>query len=199
MRVVAMTRRGFLAALAALAVAGGGAAQRRVALAAYAPLAPALATREEALAGGRMLAGGGRLLPARHVRRFHLLGVHWRGAGKVWTRARRTGGPWTPWGRVEVELDGAAGGWRIGNPLWTGAVDQVQYRLEGQVMGLRAHYVRSPPVQQRRLAHPLVPGLVGRAGWRANESIVVRPPAVARRLRVAIVHHTAGPTSSAHT
>jgi hypothetical protein len=183
-----MTRRGFLAALAAVTLE----AQGRVVVALCSPTAPGLMTREEPLAGGRTFAGGSRLLPPREVPRFDLLGVHWRGAGEVWARARRTGGPWTPWWPIELELAGEAGGWQIGNPLWTGASDQVQYRLEGPVVELRAHYVRSPPVRQRRIAQPLVPGLVGRAGWQSDESIVVRPPAVASRLRLAIVHHTAG-------
>jgi hypothetical protein len=186
--VAGLTRRGFLVALAAL----GLAAQGRVAVAASTPAAVGLLTAEEPLTGGRMLASGGRLLPPREVPRFHLLGIHWRGAGQVWARARRAGGPWTPWWPIELELPAGAGGWQIGNPLWTGAADQVQYRLEGAVVGLRAHYVQSSPVPQRRLAHPHVPGMVGRAGWQADESIVARPPAVASRLRLAIVHHTAG-------
>src|SRR5207248_10818273 len=61
-------------------------------------------------------------------------------------RTRSVGGRWSPWHRAAPEAEDvpddataesrAAGGWRLGNPYWTGESDRIVYRLHGWVTRL---------------------------------------------------------------
>jgi uncharacterized protein with LGFP repeats len=182
-------RRRFLAVIAPLVVAGG-------------VLAPA------ALAGPAVTAvelGSDRSLAAsRGDQRFTLVGVHWRGPGRVLFRTRSLEGEWTPWRNAAPEEEDAPSavspeargrvGWHVGNPWWVGPSDRVEVRKVGRVGRVRAYLVWSAPVHVpvRRLAATSEPTIVPRAAWGASESIRRAPPSYAPRIQFAVVHHTAG-------
>jgi hypothetical protein len=167
-----------------------------------------LVSRDEPLTAARFLADGERVLPARTAPiRFNLVGLHWRGGGRVWFRTARVDGVWSRWraARPEAE-DGpdatsveakARRGWKIGNPHWTDAARRIQYRLAGRVVKLRAHFVSSAIRAPSRLAAIAgTPEIISRRGWGANESIVRGSPRYAGRLAFAVVHNTAGSSPS---
>jgi N-acetylmuramoyl-L-alanine amidase len=154
---------------------------------------------------GRAL-GVSRTLSARPAPlAFDLVGLHWRGSGRVWFRTAREPGAWSRWrfarpeaedqpdpGSAEAE---AASGWKLGNPYWTGAARWIQYRVSSRVTRLRAFFIRTPV--SRRPAAPSfaradAPRIIRRPDWGADESIVRAPPYYADRVRLAVVHHTAG-------
>jgi hypothetical protein len=148
--------------------------------------------------------GGGRLLASSVPRSFDLVGLHWRGPGKVLFRTRSARGTWSAWrpGAPDAEdlpdqsrPEGrAAGAWRLGNPWWVGPSKAIQFRLRGRVTQLRAHYVRSAadgvPLRATSLAGS--PPVLPRARWGAVESIRRGAPEYAPAVRFAVVHHTAG-------
>src|SRR5687768_11113206 len=80
------------------------------------------------------------LASAQPPARFNLVGLHWRGAGTVRFRTRSLAGRWSAWHHAAPEAEdrpdaGSAerargGGWRLGNPWWTGASDRIEYRLQ---------------------------------------------------------------------
>ena len=132
-----------------------------------------------------------------------MLGLHWRGSGTVWFRTRSPEGTWSPWQPARPEAEErpdpgsteAAGrrGWKLGNPYWTGSADAVQYRVRGEATRMRAFFIRSPVAETRmEAARARRPGILTRAQWGADESIVRAPPSYAPRVRFAVVHHTAG-------
>ncbi|HEX7254401.1 MAG TPA: N-acetylmuramoyl-L-alanine amidase [Gaiellaceae bacterium] len=156
-----------------------------------------LVTRELPLGGQRVLAS------AAAPERFNLLGLHWKGPGRVFVRTR--GGPgWSAWKEAEAEAEELPDrgtdewrrmrGWRLGAPLWTGESDRLQVRVRGRVSRLRAHYVWSPEraASGRTLQMAGSPAIISRATWGANERIRRSNPAIASSLTTAIVHHTAG-------
>jgi len=166
-------------------------------------LRPTMVVRDEPLATGRSRAVS-RLVAARSTPPFDLLGLHWRGPGAVWFRTR-DGGAWSDWQRAVVhELPDAASdeagedGWHLGTPFWTDGSDAVQFRLDGRIDAVRAHYVASPAERSaplaaaRRDAGPDEPAIIARADWGADEGIVRARPHYAPRLVLSIVHHTAG-------
>ena len=138
---------------------------------------------------------------------FDLVGLHWRGSGAVQFRTRSPAGKWSAWRRADPEAEDlpnagtaearAEGGWRIGNPYWTGAADAIQYRLHGRVDRLRAYFVRSPEVRipLRRVSMVGSPLMLSREVWGANEAIRRAPPSYAPSVQFALVHHTAGTNS----
>jgi N-acetylmuramoyl-L-alanine amidase-like protein len=100
-------------------------------------------------AGGLASATGltSRALRAPH--RFNLVGLRWRGrsALRIEIRARRSGGRWSPWARVD---DGGEDGpdpgtgepaRRVSAPAWVGEADEVQYRISRRVPEVRLHFV----------------------------------------------------------
>ena len=158
-----------------------------------------LVARDEPVPGTR----ASTILSARPAPlRFNMVGLHWQGSGEVWFRTALAPGDWTAWqpARPEGEDRPDAGspeavarrGWKLGNPYWTGPARDIEYRTEGEVTRLRAHFlwseVGSGPVATARAS---TPPIIRRAQWGADESIVA-PPWYADRLRLAIVHHTAG-------
>ncbi|HEX2045447.1 MAG TPA: N-acetylmuramoyl-L-alanine amidase [Gaiellaceae bacterium] len=153
-------------------------------------------------------------LPARPAPlAFDMVGLHWRGPGEVSFRTARDPGVWSAWKPARPEGEdlpdsasgegGATAGWKLGNPYWTGRARWIQYRLAGRVTRLRAFFLTAaaaaaPPPAARAAtatARPARPAIVRRAQWNADESIVRDAPSYAERLRLAVVHHTAGTNS----
>ncbi len=155
-----------------------------------------LVTRDEPLHRARPVAAGTEL-EVRPAPRFSLVGLHWQGEGGVSFRTRGADGRWSEWRRAVVhELPDAgeagARGWQLGTPVWTGPANAIQYRVADGVGRLRAHFVRSEVDPDRSLARATKPAILSRAAWGADETIVRAPASYASRLRLAVVHHTAG-------
>ena len=160
-----------------------------------------LVTRELPVGGVRTLAAA----PAPE--RFNLLGLHWRGSGRVYFRVRGEGG-WSGWHEADAEPEDLPDrgtdearrmrSWRIGNPWWTGTAERVQVRTRGRVSRIRAHFVWSPeaPVVERALQMAGTPKIILRKSWGANEGIRRDDPDYAPTLTTAVVHHTAGASSA---
>jgi hypothetical protein len=167
----------------------------------------ALAAPGSAAAAGLSLASadlhGGRPIA---VKRFQLVGLHWRGSGQVLFRTRAASGPWSSWqpaapGEDDLPDRGTEGrqlrGWRLGAPYWTGGADRMQYRTVGHVRQVRAFFVRGP-VRGRFFRQPDFtdqPTIITRAQWNAPESIRRAPPLYADGTHLVFVHHTAGSNS----
>ena len=140
------------------------------------------------------------------VKRFQLVGIHWRGDGMVLFRTRSLKGRWSVWhtaapgedDQPDRGTEGLRGGWRLGAPFWTGGSDAIQYRTVGRVTRVRAFFVRgsggpSPRVRGAQMTE--TPTIITRSEWGANERIRRAPPRYADNVHVAIVHHTAGSNS----
>jgi N-acetylmuramoyl-L-alanine amidase len=137
---------------------------------------------------------------------FQLVGLHWRGSGRVEYRTRDLRGGWSRW-RLSDDEDAlpnagspesrAMQGWRVGEPQWTGPSNAIQYRAVGSVARVRAYFVRSPelPVGGKRPEIANAPPIITRADWHADEAIRRAPPYYADGIHLAIVHHTAGSNS----
>jgi flagellar hook assembly protein FlgD len=152
---------------------------------------------------------------------FNMVGIHWRGSGRVWFRTAARPGRFGPWRPAQPEAEdapdagsdelSASAGWHVGNPWWTGDARWIDYRVSGTVTGLRAYFVDSPVIaaDRARVASSRTaaaataasvgpvpqPPMVRRAEWNADESIVRDAPSYASRLRFSTVHHTAGSNS----
>jgi N-acetylmuramoyl-L-alanine amidase len=142
---------------------------------------------------------------------FDLVGLHWKGPGAVSFRTQAPGAVWSAWQAAAPETEdlpdrGSAEGagrrgWKLGSPYWTGPATRIQYRFDGRVRRLRAFFVWSDPGSGSTasglhlLASPSRPGIIRRADWGADESIVRAPPAYAPAVQFAVVHHTAGTNS----
>jgi hypothetical protein len=165
---------------------------------------PATAWGEATLVKRDLPLGDTRTLAAAQApQRFNLLGLHWRGTGRVFFRVQRPSG-WTAWHEADAEAEdlpdrGTAEArrlrsWRIGNPWWTNTADRVQVRTRGRVQRVRASFVWSPeePTLDRSLQMAGAPPIITRQAWRANERIRRDNPDYAPTLSDVIVHHTAG-------
>ena len=148
--------------------------------------------------------GGARALAAAQApARFNMVGLHWRGPGRVFFRSRGAHG-WSGWHEAEAEPEDLpdAGtrewrrmrGWRIGSPWWTGTAERLQVKTRGVVLRVRAHYLWSPEELNpgRSLQTAGSPKIILRPAWGANERIRRDNPSYATRLLTAVVHHTAG-------
>src|SRR3954469_9340314 len=137
---------------------------------------------------------------------FDLVGLHWRGSGRVFFRTRSLTGRWSPWrdgapesedlpdpGSTEAAL---RRGWKFGSPYWTGPADSIQYRTAGSVTRLRAYFLwsepaaRPAPLLRPTTARAARTSIIRRAEWGADESIVRAPPSYASAVHFAVVHHT---------
>ena len=138
------------------------------------------------------------------TRPFQLVGIHWKGPGRLELRTRPPGGRWSRWQPVQ-EDDGdvpdassaearQTSGWRLSAPVWVGRAVGIEVRAIGRVTRARALTVRSPvsKVPLRVTAATGMPRVVLRSGWQADESIRRAKPVYADTLRMAYVHHTAG-------
>jgi len=154
---------------------------------------------------------------------FTMVGIHWQGPGDVFFRTATEPGDWSSWRSARPEEEdapdqaspeGAASrGWKVGNPWWTGEASEIQYRVTGSVTRLRTFFVWSPvtgadlesaatfratgalQAETALAAEPDRPAIIARPGWGADESIVRGSPSYADRLRLSVVHHTAGTNS----
>ncbi len=156
-----------------------------------------LVTRELPVAGQRTLAA------VTAPEKFNLVGLHWKGSGRVLFRTHRPSG-WSSWREAEAEpQDGPdretdesrrLRGWRMSNPVWTGTADRLAVKTRGRVTRLRAHYVWSPVEDSlgRTLQMTGSPKIVTRRAWGADERIRRDNPVIAKTLTTAVVHHTAG-------
>jgi hypothetical protein len=180
----------------ALAIAAVVAAAFLLPQAASAGLAT-IASRDLPLQAGRTLAGT--------ASPFDLVGLHWRGNGRVELSARSLSGRWSAWQDAAPEAEdqpdpgsregraAATRRWNVGNPIWVGLSTAFRYRTTGRVTALRGFFVRSPSVgvPLRSLATAAMPAIVPRSAWGADESIRVGAPQYAPSVRYAVVHHTA--------
>jgi hypothetical protein len=162
-----------------------------------------LVTRELPVKGERVLAATEAPAP------FNLLGLHWRGPGRVFFRVRRADG-WSAWREADAEPGDLPDrgtreaqrlrGWRLGSAWWTDTAERVQVRTRGRVARVRAHFVMSPvgdaPRPERSLQIADEPPIILRRSWGANEQIRRGAPRYATALQTAIVHHTAGASPS---
>jgi N-acetylmuramoyl-L-alanine amidase-like protein len=155
-----------------------------------------MVTRDLPVGGARTLAS------AQAPGRFNMIGLHWRGPGRVYFRTSSAHG-WSRWHQADAEDDlpdtGTAEsrrmhGWRIGNPWWTGTAERLEVKTRGVVRRVRAHYLWSPeelnPGRSLQIAGS--PKIILRSAWGANERIRRDNPSYATRLLDAVVHHTAG-------
>jgi hypothetical protein len=170
---------------------------------------PATAWGEATLVTRELPVNGVRTLAAAEApARFNLLGLHWRGGGRVFFRVRGTAG-WSPWREADAEPGDLpdrgtaearrARAWRIGSPWWTGTAEHVQVRTRGRIERVRAHFVWSPTEErppERSLQIADDPPIILRRSWGANEAIRRGAPRYAPTLQTAIVHHTAGASPS---
>ncbi|WP_351229408.1 N-acetylmuramoyl-L-alanine amidase [Streptomyces sp. NPDC002133] len=156
-----------------------------------------------------------RALPARTTPPFSMLGLTWDdasvqldGTAEVRTRDSRTG-VWSEWRTLDADARAPESGpERSGpalrggtSPLWTGPSDGVQLRVRGEALpeGLRVDLVDPgsgddvPEAPSARAeATSGAPAMTSRAGWGADESMVIDPPKYNRTTKAVFVHHTAG-------
>jgi hypothetical protein len=133
---------------------------------------------------------------------FDLVGLHWQGSGEVLFRTQRVAGGWSEWQQADADSgpddrspeSRRASGWHLGNAVWAGHSDRIEWRTNGTVRRVRAYFIRSPVerVPTRTVSVAGSPTIVPRAGWNADERIRRAPPRYASALRLAVVHHTAG-------
>jgi hypothetical protein len=190
---------------------------------------PALAARRPALfeldlagesAGARAASAGWRTTRVlRAPRRFDLIGLRWADGAhaEAQVRARRSGGPWTPWATLHPTGDhgpdeGIAPAGT--DPAFVGAADEFQLRLRGEPAGLKARFVRALPTATlagrvtRRLrargrdsarnsarasartqAPGIAPAMISRSEWGAD-SVPPRAAPDYGSVQMAFVHHT---------
>jgi hypothetical protein len=133
----------------------------------------------------------------RAPRRFDLVGLTWKSAAiQAQVRARTRGGRWTAWFPLPAPAGHAPDGERAPSgtdPAFTGAADELQFRLRGQARGLTARFVRAlgrtetaPPARSAQVAPPAI---IPRAAWGADS---VPPRAGYGVVQAAFVHHTVG-------
>ncbi|MFG2869067.1 N-acetylmuramoyl-L-alanine amidase [Streptomyces sp. NPDC048338] len=163
-----------------------------------------------------------RQLSARSTAPFSMVGLTWAdararldGTAEVRTRDRLTG-VWSAWRALESDVRtpeaGAAAGESVPRagtqPLWTGPSDGVQVRVTARPGaqlpgGLRldlvdpavasgAEEAAPAPATESSVATAPRPAVTPRAGWGADESLVVDPPRYSAETKAVFVHHTAG-------
>jgi len=91
---------------------------------------------------------GGRSLAARGPHGgFELVGLHWRGGGRVEVRVQRPDGRWGTWLADAEDDDGPdpgspeadrTRGWRLGQALWVGHATRFEVRVRGRVTRVRS-------------------------------------------------------------
>jgi hypothetical protein len=164
---------------------------------------PATAWGDVTMVTRELPVGGARTLAAAPApTRFNMVGLHWRGPGRVFFRTSGGHG-WSRWHEAGAEDDlpdtgtdewRRMHGWRIGNPWWTGTAGRLQVKTRGVVRRARAYYLWSPEELNpgRSLQTAGSPKIILRSAWGANERIRRAAPSYASRLLTAVVHHTAG-------
>jgi hypothetical protein len=150
-------------------------------------------------AGGAHASSAWRTTPVlKAPRRFDLVGLTWKRARiQAQVRARTKGGRWTAWFALPA-LDGhAPDGERAPSgtdPAFTGAADELQFRLRGAASGLTARFVRAlsdAPRPRARAAQVSPPAIITRSQWGAD-SVPPRAGPTYGVVQAAFVHHTVG-------
>jgi hypothetical protein len=188
-----------LGAGAGIAALGRGALDPLAAVAS--PRGLALSVAPDAFAAGRT-----DVLPA--PARFVLAGlrdIHAPGAA-LELRARRRSGPWSPWLPLGAHAHGpdASGGGRGGDPVWTGAADELQLRADRRPRRPVALALVAVPAAAGRLLAARAasgaaqaaqvggrPPIVLRAGW-GGDLVPPRSAPAFGAVRFGVVHHTVG-------
>jgi hypothetical protein len=141
-------------------------------------------------------------------RRFDLVGLTWaRGARiEAQVRARRRGGQWSAWFALPALSGHAPDGERAPSgtdPAFTGAADELQFRLRGAGRGLTARFVRAlghaelargariASAPAARAAQVSPPAIISRTEWGAD-SVPPRAGPTYGVVQAAFVHHTVG-------
>jgi N-acetylmuramoyl-L-alanine amidase len=160
------------------------------------------------------LAAGRESNPILAPRTFSMVGVQWNGpeVARIELRARSVRGGWSPWVNASVvghEPDRApVGDERFGEPVWTGAADQVQLRSASALTGVRLHFVALPAAlaggagaafaaQAQPLAQPILdagpgqPPIIARQAWARGQAPPQHLPVFAT-IKLAFVHHSDG-------
>src|SRR3954451_960235 len=149
--------------------------------------------------GGAHASSAWRTTPVlRAPRRFDLVGLTWAG-GKVeaQVRARKRGGRWSAWFALPAPGGHAPDGERAPagtDPAFTGAADELQFRLRGAASGLTARFVRAltdAPRVRARAAQVSPPAIISRTEWGAD-SVPPRAGPTYGVVQAAFVHHTVG-------
>ncbi|HXD66536.1 MAG TPA: N-acetylmuramoyl-L-alanine amidase [Solirubrobacteraceae bacterium] len=203
-----LTRRDVLSGAAAVGLGG--------AIAPSAALAKGRASgRVFSVAVGRLVAGTSPAITAG--RQFVLAGIQWTepAAAQIELRARRSGGPWSPWAQASVrghEPDRPGGAEaQFGEPVWFGPADEVQLRSAGAVAEVRVHFVGADPsgapagAEHRHItaapyqlvdvnlpAGPGQPPIIARAAWAGRRHPPTSGPFYGT-IDLAFVHHTENP------
>jgi hypothetical protein len=160
----------------------------------------------------------GGLAPGRESRvlgapgGFSMVGVEWSSpaAASIELRARSLGRRWSPWVAASVlghTPDGPPPvGGQFGEPVWTGASDQVELRSAGTVAGVRLHFITPPAVagrvtareaQAMPLAQPSLaagpgqPPIIARGAWARGQAPPRHLPEYGT-VKLAFVHHSDG-------
>ena len=148
---------------------------------------------------------GERTLAAAAPARFDLVGLRWRGSGTVSFRVRSPRGHWGAWIAAAPEAEDlpdrdsrearASRGWRLGNPTWVGPSPASATASPAAYPLCRPRSYAAPSCASRcaRSPPPERPPIVPRSGWGADETLRRHAPQYADTVRLAIVHHTAGP------
>lgn len=157
--------------------------------------------------------------PVAVGRHFELAGVGWTGSARapVWVRTRRRGGAWSPWADASVHGHTAAAGEQrddgdvqVGDPVWTGAAEELQLRLARPLRAVRLALVDTgatagrPPAAGEAalaLAEPVLeagpgqPAIIARRVW--SHGLPAHGTTLYGALRLAFVHHTETPNGYA--
>jgi N-acetylmuramoyl-L-alanine amidase len=138
-------------------------------------------------------------------RRFDLVGLTWNGGRiEAQVRARASGGRWTAWLRLPALAGHAPDGERAPmgtDPAFTGAADELQFRLRGAGRGLTARFVHALRDAERariasaaptsHAAQVSPPAIISRTEWGAD-SVPPRAGPTYGVVQAAFVHHTVG-------
>jgi hypothetical protein len=157
--------------------------------------------------GGAHASSAWRTTPVlKAPRRFDLVGLTWRSARvEAQVRARLEGGRWSAWYALPALSGHAPDGERAPagtDPAFTGAADELQFRLRGSARGLTARFVRAlgaaRPVARAshtapaaRAAQASPPAIISRTEWGAD-SVPPRAGPTYGVVQAAFVHHTVG-------
>ena len=124
--------------------------------------------------------------------RFDLVGLRWsRGHAQAQVRARAHGGRWTRWTALPHPHGPHVKGT---DPAFTGAADELQFRIRGNATRLKARFVRALPHAPAPRAHAAqagAPAMVPRSGW-GGDQVPPRTSPTYGTVQMAFVHHTAG-------
>jgi hypothetical protein len=125
--------------------------------------------------------------------RFDLVGLTWsEGHAQAQVRARVHGRRWSRWTALPHPHGPHVRGT---DPAFTGAADELQFRIRGNATRLRARFVRAlphaPAKPRAHAAQAGVPQMVFRDGWGASHVPPRGEPSYGS-VQMAFVHHTAG-------